>query len=613
MGTRAASGSVVQSIIYDYQKFKDQTKVPDHRGFSTSGSIIQSIASIRTKLEEVVEIIESRKGSSSTATDLATKLFIQLIAFDNACKLLLLTVAESRQDVDNMFGDPDHLVWTGVTADQELRKKMAHFHDLCLVSLDHLHKAVSELHTGFWSLVRSENGQTIGKPLVRRCQQTKSPAIEDVPKSINNLRTYNDLFRTLVRQAVSSRAGFVARLPSTDDMWSPQLMGDWQISSHHSDCTQGTLQMLFDAFSKAWPCRRYKAHSVDISLSLNYSDTGQKVPDRSFCFSVTVTTPHLDGPYPLRVHSTSWGLCNCTPLEKKRASNLMKADTGLSSCPGVNPNIAVNLAEHKGDRASMCEKPMRNGSCDLGEQKDLCRYLKRSCAASESIRTAEPSLIGYLELANDLRFSVYYIPGARKKSQTSYSLNDVFARQYSECRVVSVKERLRTASFLATGLLHLHSSSWLPHTWSSQNIIFFTADEVEPKRALTEPFLQAQLNRNSTRYFSPTQREHGSSWTCLLSLGIMLIELAFCKPWHHLQLQDEITKDLFEWERTFLNLTLFSETVSRELGSKYARVVQTCLQKWFEAQGLEDPSKAELDKFIFEDVVRELDEVLAAL
>ena len=176
-----------------------------------------------------------------------------------------------------------------------------------------------------------------------------------------------------------------------------------------------------------------------------------------------------------------------------------------------------------------------------------------------------------------------------------------------------VEERLRTASFLATGLLHLHSSSWLPHIWSTQDIVFFTADEVDPKRALTEPFLQAQLNRNSTRYFSPTQREHGSSWTCLLSLGIILIELAFCKPWHHLPLQDEIGKDLFEWERTYLDLRRFSETVSRELGSKYARVVQTCLQKWFEAQGLEDPSKAELDKCISEDVVKELDEILAAL
>ena len=613
MGSRVASDSIVQSIIYDYQRFKDQAKPTDTDEFSTSGGIIRSIASIRRKLEDIVGIIESTKWSSSNATDLATKLFIQQSAFDNACKLLLLTLADSRQDVDNMFGDPDHLIWIDVAADQSLRKKMGRFPGLCLASLDQLRKAVFEVYTGFRSLIRSEKKTTARKFFFRRWHQTKYSTIEDVPKLINNLRTYNDLFRTLVRQAVSSRAGFAARLPSTDDLWTPQLMGDWQSSSRHFNCTQRTSQLLFDAFSNAWICRRYKSHNLSISLGLNYSDTGQKVPDRSFCFSVTVTTPHLDGQYPILVHSTSWGLCDCTPLEKKHFSNLMKADNELSSFFGGNPDKAVNLAGHKGDNASMCEKSMRNSSRDLGEETDLCRYLKRSCDASESIRTAELSHLGYLQSANGLRFSLYYIPGTRKIRQTSYSLNDVLARAYSECRVISVEDRLRTASFLATGLLHLHSSSWLPHIWSSQDIIFFTADEVDPKRALTEPFLQVQFNRNSTQYFSPTQSEYDSSWSCLLSLGIVLIELAFCKPWHHLQLQDEITKDLFEWERTFLKLSLFSETVSRELGSKYARVVQTCLQKWFEAQGLEDPSKVEFDKCIFEDVVRELDEMLEVL
>ena len=183
-----------------------------------------------------MEITESRKGSSSNAADLATKLFIQQIAFNNACKLLLLTVAESRQDVDNMFDDPDHLIWTDVTADQDLRKKMARFHDLCLASLGKMNKAGFELYTGLRSLILSEKRQTARKVFFRRWHQTKSPGfvtIEDVPTLINNLRTYSDLFRTLVRQAVSSQAGFVARLLFTDDVWSPQLLGDSQSSNHH--------------------------------------------------------------------------------------------------------------------------------------------------------------------------------------------------------------------------------------------------------------------------------------------------------------------------------------------------------------------------------------------
>lgn len=611
MGTRAASFSVVQSIVNDCQKFKDRAKTFDPGGSSTSGGIIWSIARIRQKLEEIVRIIELRKRSSSNATDLATKLLIQRTAFDNACKLLLLTVAESRQDVDNMFDDPDHQIWIDVGADRDLRKKMARFHELCLASLDQLYKAVCELHTGFRSLFPSEKGRTVGKIFCRRWHLTKPPSfgtIEDVLKFINNFRTYNDLFRTLVRQAVSSRAGFVVRLPSSDGMWGPQLMEGSQSSNHHFDFTQRTSQLPFDAFFEAWNCRTYQAHGVSISLSLDYFNTGQKVPDRCFCFNVNVTTPDFDEPYPLLVHSTSWRLCNCTSFEKKRASNSIKANTSFLR---VNPDEGVKLAEPLGDSTPRCEESMRNSSRDLGQEKDLCRYLKWSCAASESVKTAESSHLGYLQSAMGLRFSIYYIPGRTK--QTSYSLHDVLVQAYSECRVISVEERIRTAATLATGVLHLHASSWLPHIWSSRHIIFFTANGATHKTPLTEPFLQAQLNRNSTRYDSPTPMEHDSSWTCLLSFAITLIELAFCKPWHHLQPQDEITKDLFEWERTFLNLTLLSETVSRELGSKYARVVQICLQKWFEAQGLEDPSKAELDNSIFEYIATELNEILAAL
>ena len=45
-------------------------------------------------------------------------------------------------------------------------------------------------------------------------------------------------------------------------------------------------------------------------------------------------------------------------------------------------------------------------------------------------------------------------------------------------------------------------------------------------------------------------------------------------------------KDLKDYERTLHDLTRLSETVSRELGSCYAEVVQSCLQASMGIQGL---------------------------
>lgn len=56
-----------------------------------------------------------------------------------------------------------------------------------------------------------------------------------------------------------------------------------------------------------------------------------------------------------------------------------------------------------------------------------------------------------------------------------------------------------------------------------------------------------------------------------------------------------------------------SETVSRELGSRYAKVVRTCLYKWFDTDEKDTLGLAQLEIMVYENITRELERCLSAV
>ena len=88
---------------------------------------------------------------------------------------------------------------------------------------------------------------------------------------------------------------------------------------------------------------------------------------------------------------------------------------------------------------------------------------------------------------------------------------------------------------------------------------------------------------------------------------------SFSALWAKLQLREDITRKLLEWEKEPLNLMRLSQTVSRELASKHAEVVETCLFLGSGIQATHALEKAELDKIIFEEIVTDPDFYLAAV
>ena len=579
-------------------------------------SIMSSIATVRQTHEEVLRLSESTQKAPLDRVDLAPTLLIQKVAFDNTCKFLLFTAAKSRQHVDNMLEDFNHPVWTDLMANGNLEKMMGRFYELCLRSLKHYRNALNEISSALRSSLWLKQWQATGKHLFRRKRRLPRFGIaEDLPKLIQNSRNYNDLFYTLIRQAVPSPSRHIARSLSADGLCHSHPIEAARKSYGHIRCIQRALQIFYDTLTMAWTCHERGPHGVSISLKFDDAKHGVMTRDRGICFRVAVTTPHYHRLYLVLVVLVSGKFCACQHMEGSRVPT--KTYEGKNF---VDSKAKPNDAEERLGRVQhgRTDGPIRPASVqrrmrDLGLEEDLCLYLRTSYAKIESAKAAEGFCLGRLEMVNQLDCLSLYAPKGCYQRKIPYSLDDVLAHANKECRILSIENRIRIASFLAAEVLHLRASSWLPGEWSSKDIHFYDMDESHEGSVLGEPFLQTQLDISFTRHPFSGRTESDATRSSLRSLGLVLCEVAFSAPWRKLQLQEDVTIDLCEEERNFLNLMRLSETVSRELGSRYAKVVQTCFCEGFGAKRWNSPSKAELERVIIEDVVKELDECLTAV
>lgn len=579
MENGATTESVVLSIINVNQMFGGVKKAGSTDKYPTSGSILRSIAGIHKLFEDVMRNSESIQKVYSDMADLVLKIRIQQVAFDNGCKMLLVTAAKSRQDVDNMIENRGHPIWRDTMVHRDLDAMMARFYHLCLAALEHFQESLSELRVGLHALREQETKKATSRYqfLLDNWNPSTLGAIEDFPKLLQNLRNYNDIFCTLILQAVPRRSGYQSGSAFGRDLGCPTAMRVAPAPHHHLGCIQRASQVLYDTLSNVWTCREHEAHSLSIARNFDYAEAGALGQAAYFCFTVAVTSPYPVRPYQLIVHISHSEFCICQEAKEDQAPNKTYLRKGL--------------------------------------EEDLCHRLRNSSVTIEPKEMMECSCLGYLEKRSGLRFLFPYLHRDEFRKQGSYSLDDVLACASNERRAIPLEDRLRMALSLAAGVLHFSSSSWFRQTWCSKDIHFFATDDYKGYK-LGEPFLQTNLDNDRARGPACEIRRQAATRSCMLSLGLVLIELAFSAPWRKLQLKESLTEDLFEWEKNLVDLMRLSDTVSRELGSRYAKVVQTCLFQGLETQETQETQglgKAELDQVIFEDIVAELDRCLSAV
>ena len=602
MGTQITSDRVVLSIVCDQEVYAKRQKTISTHKHSASDCIVSSIANIRRNFADVTKLIEFAHAYPSQCRDLAPELRTQEVAFENTSKTLLFMVARSRQDVENMFDDQSHPIWADVSAHRRLRILMARFYDLCQGTLKHFSRVLREILTEYQATKKQRK-----KKIWFWREKSKALVVDRADalhRLFDDLRSDGDFFRTLVRQAARCQPGYGDRTTNAEDLQDPRPIADSRTFGSYFDCLQQVSRTLYDTLSKAWTCHQREVHSISISTGVVTSTSG-------FRFGLAVTASHLDRPLHVLVDATRQRSSTHQKAEEteKDVSRSMDAaeimdDSQRQATLPVYSQMHTNRLITK-----QASQPIRNNLRNLSLEQNLCSYLQENCAAIELNRASGDSCLGYLDSDDGVTFLISYT----LKGQYTSSLDDVLERASTDCNVIPIRDRLILASLLATAVNSFYSTPWPPRVWSSQNIQFFNTDVANKKRTLAEPYLKTPLDQNTTAHRVCPSKDVDSRHVLLLSLGIILIEIAYSAPWRKLQTQEDIMKDLNDGERNLLNLMRLSETVSRELGSRYAKVVQSCLQA---SVGDRDPGKRSEDvlKINFqEDVVKQLNECVLAV
>ena len=606
------------TVVHAWHNSKEVSKASITEKRPTPDSIVRSIAGIHQLFKDVERIGKSLQNIFSAVADLVPKIQIQQIAFKNCCKMLFVTAAKSRQDIDNMIEDPDHPVWKDKATHQNLEKAMARFYHTCIESLDHFLHSLEDLRSELQALKeRVREKDTRRRDFWRdRPKSMSFSTSEDLPDLLQNLRNYNDIFCTLVWQAVPRRSGHMLGPTFAEELGYPHTAraAPASVSHHDSDCIQRVLQVFYDTMSDSWTCGDHKSHSLSILLKFDHARTGTLARTKGFRFIIAVTSPSLYSPYLFVVDSPCGGFSSGQTVEENRSVQeiyLGNNPTGkeVQSKPS---DSSIDRAGDEGGGNFKLPELMEARKHDVRLAADLCHCLRSLSATIETERETGILSPKYLESRSGLRFVLSPAFGGEDQRQGSHSLDDILWHMSSKGRTIPIKDRLRTASFLAAGILHLHTSSWLPEAWSSKDIYYFDVDDCG-RRALGEPFLQTPLDNKRTRRSVVEGTDSTAMRSSLLCLGLVLIELAFSAPWQKLQIQEDLTNKLSTGEKDLLNMMRLSKTVSRQLGSKYAKVVQTCLFQGLETQRTQDLEKAKLDKIIVEEVVKQLDQCLSVV
>ena len=591
------------------------------------GGIVPRIHGICRLFHEILRVGLLCEKTFPELAEMSSKLAVQETIFKSGARLVLCSAADRRRDVSDMLESHDHAFWKDQIINQTADDMMGRFGKLCLRVLQHIWESLENFRVKLESLSKRDKRRS---KAVYQLMHTLNPSrlrpittLGSVPELLERLVEGNDIFLTLSRQMVPHQSSHVVglsslsitELPSSERGSTASTAAEFLQS--HFLCIQRASQELHNTLSRIWSCREHSAHSLGISLDASTLQARRLAPGRAFRFNLVVTMLPNDEPFCLVIDCHQSKACSCGTsladhLPQMSESGNLARKTTKPACQSKVPTDALGRHVRRASSKTKLQwHSEENEIPNLAQEEDFCLHLRRTCYRRNGLSNGlKASRLGYLRTQGSLGFLFFYVRKRATDRLDLCTLDDVLSRAKDRSVRLPVEDRLRLAARLATAILQFHATPWLPYGWSSRDIFFLDSDESRNSYQLDNPYLRDQLNNSVARHEVFHVASSSSTQSTLLSLGSVLLELAFSAPLRRLQLPQKIAIELVEWERDCLTIMKLIENVSREMGPTYAKVVRTLFSHGVEPQGLQNFGKLELDHIISNDVVKELDNCL---
>jgi hypothetical protein len=158
----------------------------------------------------------------------------------------------------------------------------------------------------------------------------------------------------------------------------------------------------------------------------------------------------------------------------------------------------------------------------LSPINDLCSTIC-SCPSDDSC-------LGYLIDSQNQRHELQSVPESYLDDEKSTSLEELL--NSNEAFKFSRQQRYKVASILASSLLQLQTTPWLPSQLDKKNIFFYRdgQDILFDRPYIRHSFYSSRMATSKEQTTSPSLPARFAARNSLNSLGTLLLELCFGKP-----------------------------------------------------------------------------------
>ncbi|KAL6353697.1 hypothetical protein LRP88_13010 [Fusarium phalaenopsidis] len=499
-------------------------------GFEVAGIVLGTIPLIVTALEAYSNVMRDWGKAPSELKSLNRQLTTERAKLYNVCDQLISDVVPQR-DIEPMLQDPFGQLWQAKETNDKIRRRLWDAYGPFEETIMEVGEALESVE---W-VNRGRITRGFKKLLYRLNRKDYQDALTTISKGISDLEELARLSVTLEPRRRKQSRGKVFK-----------ILRDLSTSIYRALCSSILCS---------------DSHDVSLELATRFIEVGHEGEDekilRDAQFKVAISFEVAEGPARKRfwdevsiktASSSSAASSKPYPVADK-ARSMKRVSFGINQTlafigsakppPDIKPDIKRAMAiftRPATDVAFMKTSHDDDGKV-TGVPFDLCMALKKS-------REARPACYGRLidtECTNR-HFQVYPLGTTTNSDGWSIiTLDEVLECKKGLRPLISLAEKVRLALAIASSVLQLSKTPWLPEVLTRKNVHFFRRDD---SLSYEHPFLLKTLPESplqSLKASPATSRERCTlmSNPTLFALGILLLEIILGSSFEQLRQSDE--------------------------------------------------------------------------
>ncbi|KAF5555304.1 hypothetical protein FNAPI_6160 [Fusarium napiforme] len=588
----------------------DKNEVRTMSGFEVVGIVLGTLPLVVTALEAYSNLLRDWGKAPAELRSLNRQLSTERVRLCNVCEQLISDVV-SQRDIEPMLEDPFGPLWQAKQTNDRIRRRLwdsyGPFEDTVKEVEEALQSVMMRLRidvsadgTVQW-IDRKRVTRDFKKLLYRLNRKDYQEALETISKGITSLEG-------LTQQSV----GLESRRRKQSRCKVFKVLRDLSASFYRALCSSILCT---------------DSHDVSLELATRFIEVGHECDDEKIIqnaqFRLAISFEVEKGPtskmfwdevniqamsVSMAVPAARCGVATKTKSSKRVSFGIDRALSRLNlteTATEVKPNVktAMAILARPATDIAFIKCPEESSAMPTISPLDLCLALKKA-------HQERPACYGHLidKEYSHRHFQVCPLgPVINSDGWSIVTLEDVLEGKQGLRPLISLAEKVRLALVIASSVLQLSKTAWLPEALTPNNVHFFRRGST---LSYEHPFLRRRLPEYSFKRLNDAADSRGyslSSNPTLLALGMLLLEIILGSSLKQLQIQDEKSLD-GDNDGLIRDLTIANRMLEQRvalINPAYKAVVERCI-------GCTDSKELDKDDFrqtVYNGVVMELEAI----